>query len=150
MKVVVEYFNVELNKVVEAAKRVLENFDVVEVAVLIGSVLRRDFVRDVDIGLITSRPLTMEELNRVASRLEAEIGVPVDLVPLDEAPPLLRYKALAEGVKIVVKNPRIYHYTLSESLMELQDMEMKMKMMKQYIQKASKNIATETVSNQPI
>ncbi|MGC9180372.1 MAG: nucleotidyltransferase domain-containing protein [Vulcanisaeta sp.] len=127
---VVEYFEVRLNEVIDAVRRVLEGFDVVEVAVLFGSALRRGFVRDIDIGVITRKPLTLRELAQMASMMEGVVKVPVDLVPLNEAPPLLGYKALTEGVRIIMRNPGLYYYVLSESLMELQDLEIKMEMIR--------------------
>jgi predicted nucleotidyltransferase len=133
--VVVEYFEVRLNEVIDAVRRVLEGFDVVEVAVLFGSALRRGFVRDIDIGVITRKPLTLKEITHMASMIEEAVKVPVDLVPLNEAPPLLRYKALTEGVRLIVKDQRLYYYMLSESLMEVQDLEVKMRMIRRSIGK---------------
>jgi predicted nucleotidyltransferase len=118
----VRYYEVDLETVVRVAKSVLGRFEWVEVAVLFGSSLRRSFVRDVDIGIITVRPVSLEELNEAASQLEKELKIPVDLIPLELAPPLLRLKALSEGVKLVNKNPRRFHNTLSEAFMELNDL----------------------------
>jgi hypothetical protein len=79
-------------------------------------------VRDVDVGIIAVKPLTLEELNEIASKLEEALGVNVDVVPLDEAPPLLRFKALTEGVRVVNRNPLRLHYMISEAFMELMDL----------------------------
>ena len=118
----VRYYEVDLETVVRVAKSVLGRFEWVEAAVLFGSSLRRSFVRDVDIGIITVRPVSLEELNEAASQLEKELKIPVDLILLELAPPLLRLKALSEGVKLVNKNPRRFHNTLSEAFMELNDL----------------------------
>ena len=118
----VEYFELDLARVLEAVKRVLEGFEWVEVAVVFGSILRRSTVRDVDVGIIAVKPLTLEELNEIASKLEEALGVNVDVVPLDETPPLLRFKALTEGVRVVNRNPLRLHYMISEAFMELIDL----------------------------
>jgi predicted nucleotidyltransferase len=118
----VEYFELDLARVLEAVKRVLEGFEWVEVAVVFGSILRRSTVRDVDVGIIAVKPLTLEELNEIASKLEEALGVNVDVVPLDEAPPLLRFKALTEGVRVINRNPLRLHYMISEAFMELMDL----------------------------
>ncbi|AGT35869.1 MULTISPECIES: hypothetical protein [Thermofilum] len=52
----INYYEVELEKVKEAVKEVLEKYDYILIAVIFGSVLRRRIVRDVDIGIITSSP----------------------------------------------------------------------------------------------
>ena len=118
----VEYFELDLARVLEAVKRVLEGFEWVEVAVVFGSILRRSTVRDVDVGIVAVKPLTLEELHEIASKLEEALGVNVDVVPLDEAPPLLRFKALTEGVRVVNRNPLRLHYMISEAFMELMDL----------------------------
>ncbi len=118
----VEYFEVELGRVVEAVRRVLEGFDYVVAAVVFGSVLRRNLVRDVDVGVLARSPLTIREVAEISSRLEEVLGVSVDVVPLAEASPQLRFKALSEGVRVLVRDPLYYHYTLSESFMELVDL----------------------------
>ena len=44
------------------------------------------------------------------------------MVPLDETPPLLRFKALTEGVRVINRNPLRLHYMISEAFMELMDL----------------------------
>jgi predicted nucleotidyltransferase len=118
----VEYFEVDLTRTLEVVRKVLEGFEWIEVAVVFGSILRRSTVRDVDVGILAVKPLTLEELNEIASKLEEALGVNVDVVPLDEAPPLLRFKALTEGVRVVNRNPLRLHYMISEAFMELMDL----------------------------
>ena len=67
--------------------------------------MRRCVVRDIDIGIVARKPIGLEELNEVASELEKALRVSVDVVPLDEAPPLLRFKALSEGIRAINRNP---------------------------------------------
>jgi predicted nucleotidyltransferase len=118
----VEYFELDLARVLETVEEVLEGFEWVEVAVVFGSILRRSTVRDVDVGIIAVKPLTLEELNEIASKLEEALGVNVDVVPLDETPPLLRFKALTEGVRVINRNPLRLHYMISEAFKELMDL----------------------------
>jgi hypothetical protein len=68
------------------------------------------------------KPLTLEELNEIASKLEEALGVNVDVAPLNEAPPLLRFKALTEGVRVVNRNSLRLHYMISEAFMELMNL----------------------------
>jgi len=120
----VKYFEVELSRVIDVVKSVLERFDWIEIAVVFGSSLRRRVVRDIDIGIVARKPIGLEELNEVASELEKALRVSVDVVPLDEAPPLLRFKALSEGIRAINKNPLKLHYMLSEAFMEVMDMKL--------------------------
>jgi predicted nucleotidyltransferase len=120
----VKYFEVELSRVIDVVKSVLERFDWIEIAVIFGSSLRRRVVRDIDIGIVARKPIGLEELNEVASELEKALRVSVDVVPLDEAPPLLRFKALSEGIRAINRNPLKLHYMLSEAFMEVMDMKL--------------------------
>jgi len=122
----IEYFEIDLDRVVEITRRVLEKLDFVEIAVLFGSALRRKTVRDIDIGVVLSVEPSLSLINKIASTLESELGVPVDIVILNEAPPLLRFKALIEGVKITVKDVAKYYYMITETFMELEDMKEKL------------------------
>ena len=122
----IEYFEVDLDRIVEVYRRVLEKFDFVEIAVIFGSALRRGVVRDIDVGLVLNTEPSLRVINEVASALEQELGVPVDIVILNEAPPLLRFKALVEGVKITVRNKSKYYYLVTEAFMELEDMREKL------------------------
>jgi len=125
----VEYYEVEVDRVAKVAREVLERFEFIEAAVLFGSVLRRGFVRDVDVGIIVSREISVKELNEVASALEQALGIPVDLVVLNDAPPLLRLKALTEGLKLIVKDKRKLFFIASESFMELEDVKEKLRIL---------------------
>jgi len=125
----VEYYEVDVDRVAKVAREVLEKFEFIEAAVLFGSALRRSFARDIDIGIVVSREVSLKELNEVASTLEQALGVPVDLVVLNDAPPLLRFKALTEGVKLVVRDKKRLFFAASESFMELEDMREKLRLL---------------------
>ena len=87
----IEYFEVNLDRIVEICRNVLEKFDFVEIAVIFGSALRRGVVRDVDVGLVLNTEPSLRVINEVASALEQELRVPVDVVILNKTPPLLRF-----------------------------------------------------------
>jgi predicted nucleotidyltransferase len=125
----IEYFEVNLDRIVEICRSVLEKFDFVEIAVIFGSALRRGVVRDIDIGLVLNTEPSLRVINEVASALEQELRVPVDVVILSETPPLLRFKALVEGVKVTVRNKSKYYYLVTEAFMELEDMREKLDML---------------------
>jgi len=118
----IEYYEVkDVEKVAKVVREVLERFDFIEVAVVFGSVLRRSIVRDIDIGIAVNREISLEEYNEIASLLEQALNIPVDLVILNDAPPLLRFKALAEGIKVIVRDKKKLFYMITESFMELED-----------------------------
>jgi len=60
----------------------LEKDDRVLVAVVYGSAIRREEVRDVDIAVYAKPDMSLKEFLRIEAELEREVGVPVDLVCL--------------------------------------------------------------------
>jgi len=82
----VRFYRVSLEAVVGGVRRVLGRWGQVEFAVLFGSSLRRSLVRDVDLAVYSRGRLGLEGLLRLGVELEEELGVPVDLVPLEDAP----------------------------------------------------------------
>jgi hypothetical protein len=126
----IEYYEVDdVDRVVKIVKEVLERFEFIEIAVLFGSILRRNFIRDIDVGLVVDREISFKEFNEVASTLEQTLNIPVDLVILNDAPPLIRFKALVEGIKIIVRDRKKLFYIISVSFMELKDMKEKLRIL---------------------
>jgi hypothetical protein len=99
----------------------------VRVAVLFGSVLRRASVRDLDVGVFLDPEPDLKRFIAMANTLEDALGMPVDVVPLERAPPKLRLKALLRGVRLVVRDSRLYAFKLSEALSEAMDVDLKLR-----------------------
>lgn len=90
---------------IETLKRLLEDTPDVRLAVLFGSAAKRGLRSDsdIDIGLSLKRgthltPAVSAAVARVARR-------PVDVVLLDDAPPLLRFEIARDGVVLVERDP---------------------------------------------
>jgi len=122
----IKYYEVSAGEVAEKLGKVLDDMPEVKVAVLFGSVTRRKFVRDVDVGVFLSSKDELKDLFRLANVLEDALGMPVDVVPLNKAPPKLRLKALLKGVKLIVRDEKLYASLLSEALSEAADMNLKL------------------------
>jgi predicted nucleotidyltransferase len=90
---------------VEPLKRVLDDTPGVRLAVLFGSAakgaLKSD--SDIDIGVSIEGHGDVEPALRVA--LERAVGRSVDVVMLDEAPPLVRFEIARDGVVLVERHP---------------------------------------------
>ena len=67
---------------------------------------------------------------KLIARLEELTGVPVNLVPLDEAPPAIVLKALQEGRIIFARDKQIYPELLKRTIAETTDLKIKNKDMK--------------------
>lgn len=107
-------------------KEILGGLPEVKIAILSGSVMRRKFVRDVDVGVCLSSSYGLKDFIRLTYMLEDALGLPVD-VPLRAVQPKLRLKALLNGVKLVVRDGRLFAFMLSEALSEAADMDLKLR-----------------------
>ena len=121
------YFAVDREEVLRKLRDALRRDRRILIAVVFGSVLSSEHVRDVDIGLVTHPPLTLKELLVLAGRLELLIGVPVDLLPITEVPPKLQYKMLASGKTLIIRDKELYNKLTAFALGQLQDIEIKIR-----------------------
>lgn len=97
----VRYYEVDLPTLVGKLRAFFERRGGVYIAVLFGSATRRGVVRDVD---LLAGGVGLKEALSLAAELEAELGIPTDVIPLEEAPPMLVVKAMAEGVVVYAKD----------------------------------------------
>lgn len=91
--------------VVERLTRAVEQMPDVRLAVLFGSVANETPGpdSDVDVGLSLRRAAVASPALQV--QLERAVGRQIDLVWLDEAPPLLRFEIARQGVVLVDREP---------------------------------------------
>jgi len=123
----VKYYKVSVDAVSEKLMEILEGVPEVKIAVLFGSVLRRSYVRDLDLGVYMDPEPDLKGFIAMVNRLEDALDMPVDVAPLKKAPPKLRLKALLKGKRLIVKDSKLYAYLLSEALSETVDVDLKLK-----------------------
>jgi len=121
----IKYYEASLDAVAERLEATLEKLPDLLIAILFGSVLRRKFVRDVDIAVYFRYEESLKDLIELAGTLEDELGLPIDVVPLREVPPKLKLKILLEGVKLIVRDSQLYWSLTSQALAEVFDVELK-------------------------
>lgn len=91
---------------VEAVRRALEGRADVRLGYLFGSVTRGQarLSSDLDVGVVFSTVPAAPELDRLTTDLEAAAGRRVDLVVLNDAPPLLVHEVIRTGRVIVCRD----------------------------------------------
>ena len=121
----IKYYQVSLEELIPKLRRFFENRPEVLLAILFGSATRRSLVRDLDLAILLGRKLDLMRFCKLAAELEDLAGIPVDLVPLDKAPPMIALKALREGRMVFVRDGRIYPELLKRVIGEIMDLEFK-------------------------
>ena len=121
----ISYYRIYLEELIPKLRRFFEERSDVLLAIIFGSSLRRSLVRDLDIAVLLERRLDLMSFCKLIARLEELTGVPVDPVPLDEAPPAIVLKALQEGRIIFARDKQIYPELLKRTIAEIMDVEFK-------------------------
>ena len=87
----------------------LEGFPEVELAVIFGSVARGEATResDVDVG-VKSKRSSQELLSRLEVILGRAVQRDVQVVSLDDSPPLLRFEIARDGKVLVQRRPHAW------------------------------------------
>jgi len=118
----IKYFKVDLECILEVLRGYFSSRSDIFIAILYGSTLRRDTVRDVDIAVYT-REYSLDQILRVSWEVEELLGIPADIVPLKSLPPDLRLEVLLNGTPIAVRDRTLYTELIKESIAELEDIE---------------------------
>jgi hypothetical protein len=67
----------------------------------------RAHARDVDLAVLTDRPLTLDELIRLRAEVVQDVRVNVDLVSLNEAPVVLAHEVVEGGHCLYARAPEL-------------------------------------------
>ena len=94
----------------------------VTLAIVFGSFLELESFRDIDVA-IYERGLGLKDISRISAKLERELKIPVDVVPLDRLPSKFRHQVLTKGRIILDKTPGLYETILIQAIDEVIIME---------------------------
>jgi predicted nucleotidyltransferase len=77
----IDYYNASAEAVAERLRSILNELPEVKIAVLFGSITRRNVVGDVDVGVYLDPQPRLRDLIKISNLFEDALGIPVDLVP---------------------------------------------------------------------
>ena len=123
----INYYEVSIEDASRRLRGILSGMMDVKVAVLFGSILRRNFIRDLDVGVFMNPEPDIKRIAEISGILEDALGLPVDVIPLNLASPKLKLKALSNSVKLIVRDSNLYTSLLKEALSETMDIDLKIK-----------------------
>ena len=90
----------------------------IRLAIIFGSFIELNSFRDIDIAVYFRDEVSMDEMIKLENKLEEALGIPVDIVPLDEVEPRFRLNILRKGV-VIIEEPGVYEALLMQTLDEL-------------------------------
>jgi len=121
----ITFYRLEEREKKELLRRVkgsLEDNPRIALACAFGSLLSRKSFRDLDVAVYAVPPLSFEELLNLSAKLELEVGIPVDVVQLQDLDPIFRQKVLKRGLLLVSKHMQLYPKLVAQAFSEHQDL----------------------------
>ena len=116
------YYRGNKEKVIKKLKEILGKEEKVLLAIVFGSFTRLDSYRDIDIAVYILDE-SLDYLSRLGAKIEFELKIPVDVVPLSEIDPKFKWKILTKGLLIIEKKPGLYKALLNQSIPEYNKLE---------------------------
>ncbi|OYT39618.1 MAG: hypothetical protein B6U89_03800 [Desulfurococcales archaeon ex4484_58] len=126
---IIKYYRVkDKEHIFTLLKRELLKHQDIILAIIYGSILYRDEVRDIDIAIYTKQELPLKKLLLISHELEKKTRIPVDLAPIDKLPASLKYRVLVEGKPLIIKDKKLFNELLYRAFSELNDLRIKIKL----------------------
>lgn len=94
----------EREEIVKKLKKLLAKEKRIQLAIVFGSLTTRDYIRDIDICISSNPKLNFKELLDLNAKIELELGIPVDMVELENLPVTLQTSIIRNG--IIMKGQR--------------------------------------------
>ena len=116
-----KYFSLnaeERAKLISKIKDVLSHDSQILLAIIFGSFIELDSFRDIDVAIYAPN-VPLKHLLHLSVKLENELGIPVDIIPLNELPSRFKYHILVSGKIIIERKRGLYEALLSQTLDEL-------------------------------
>lgn len=111
----------EKRALLELLRRLLKEEDNVKLVYVFGSFMRRESIRDIDIAIYTMPYLSFNEFLSLGTKIEIQLGIPADLLQLQDINPDLRLKILMHAIPVVIKEEEFHNNLISQTFSELQD-----------------------------
>jgi predicted nucleotidyltransferase len=97
----------EREEIIKKLKKALANQKRIQLAMIFGSLTTRDYIRDIDVCIHSNPKLKFNELLDLNAKIELDLGIPVDLVELENLTPTLQTSILRNGIIIKGRKTRL-------------------------------------------
>lgn len=114
--------NFDKNKIIENIKNIILENEKILIAIIFGSILERNKIRDIDIAIYSIPNLNIEDLLALSDKIEEIVNIPIDVIPLTEIMPYMRYKIMTKGMRIIVKDKKLFNEVRNVAFSEFQEM----------------------------
>ncbi len=116
----------EKRKIIEKIKAILEKDERIAFAYIHGSIVENsNTVRDIDIAVWLKPGIDhLEYALEMGLKLELELGAPVDLHVLNNAPPPFKYSVYTKGKPIVVHDPMQHDMEVVKTILMYSDLQL--------------------------
>jgi len=113
----------EKERILDKIRDMLMHEDKVTLAIVFGSFTTLESFRDIDIA-VYSLDTSLDYIAKLGAKLELELGIPVDIIPITELDPHSKRNILTRGRIILEKAPGIYEALLRKTEDEIAAIEL--------------------------
>ena len=119
----------DIKKLIHTVRTVLEKHPYINFAYVFGSYAtgKIGWKRDVDIAIHVNRKISWKEHVTLIHEIEDAVKKPVDLIILNEAPPILAYEIISKGKPILTRNNQLKTEVEVKIMHEYLDLKFKLK-----------------------
>jgi predicted nucleotidyltransferase len=96
----IQFYHLRKNEIIQKLKKTLAKEKRIQLAIIFGSITRRNNIRDIDICIHSAPTLNFQELLNLNAQIELDLGIPVDLVELTALSQSFRVNILKNGTLI--------------------------------------------------
>lgn len=96
----IQFYHLRKNEIIKKLKETLAKEKRIQLAIIFGSLTRRNNIRDIDICIHSAPTLNFQELLNLNAQIELDLSIPVDLVELTALSPSFRVNILKNGTLI--------------------------------------------------
>jgi predicted nucleotidyltransferase len=101
----IQFYHLRKNEIIKKLKETLDKEKRIQLAIIFGSITRRNNIRDIDICIHSAPTLNFQELLNLNAQIELDLGISVDLVELTALSLSFRVNILKNGTLIKGQKP---------------------------------------------
>jgi len=108
----------EKEEITQGIRRILVEDGRVLLALIYGSFIELDCFRDIDLAIYIPK-YDLKTIFSIANKIEEEIGIPVDVIPIQEVDSKQKLHILRNGLILLEQVPGLYEALIMQALDEL-------------------------------
>ena len=109
-----KYYHGNKTALIEKIKSLLNKEKDILLAIIFGSFVDLNSFRDIDLAIYSTKK-DFNYYTQLSAKLELQLKLPIDVIPLNELSPIFRRKILSKGIITIERIPGLYEALLNQA-----------------------------------